>query len=163
MRDYTKFFTPDSVANFMVSLVNPKVDDVVLEPSAGNGAIVKAIKKHDAGVNVFAFDINEDFKELLKESGAEIVVIKDFLTIPVHAKFTSCIANPPFGKGIDLQAHFNHICSHVKYGGQIVMIVPNEFTPKIVHHTYPCENWSNNSDGTTTEIKIISFNNQALK
>jgi len=160
-RDYTKFFTPHHIASFMVGLVNPKVDDVVLEPSAGNGSIVRAIKQYNAGVKVFAFDINEDFKPFLRNAGANIVVIKDFLEIPVYAKFTSCVANPPFGNGIDLQAHFNHICNHVKDGGKIVLIVPQDFTPTIPHETIPIENWSKNSDGTITPIKIIHFTNNS--
>jgi 16S rRNA G1207 methylase RsmC len=165
MRDYTKFFTPSHTAKLLVSLVNPQTDDVVLEPSAGEGAIVRAIKQHNAGVKVFAFDINKDFKPLLRNAGANVVVIKDFLLIPVYAKFTSCIANPPFGNGIDLQAHFDHICDHVKDGGKIVMIVPIDFNPNYSKHfiknftARPLENWSKNSDGTTTEIKIIEFIN----
>jgi len=61
-RDYTKFFTPDHIAKYLVSLVNPKTDDVVLEPSAGNGAIERAIKQHNAGVKAFAFDVTEKIK-----------------------------------------------------------------------------------------------------
>lgn len=79
--------------------------------------------------------------------------------MPVNAKFTSCIANPPFGNGIDLNAHFNHICSHVKEGGKIVMIVPENFNPPVDYKTYSAKNWAVNSDGSTTPIKIICFNN----
>ncbi len=165
MRDYTKFFTPDHVAKYLVSLVNPQTGDVVLEPSAGNGAIVRAIKQHNAGVKVFSFDINNKYKRLLIDAGADVVVIRDFISIPVYAKFTSCISNPPFGNGIDLQAHFDHICSHVKDGGHIVMIVPLDFSPNCKKHIIknetvrPLENWAKNSDGTTTEIKILEFKN----
>jgi len=44
MRDYTKFFTPEDIAKFMVKLANPKKDERWLEPHAGDGAIVKEIK-----------------------------------------------------------------------------------------------------------------------
>lgn len=113
-RDYTKFFTPSHIAKYMVGLVLPQIGDIILEPSAGNGSIVRSIKENNAGVRVFAFDINEEFEPYLRNAGADIVVIKDFLSIPVHAKFTSCIANPPFGNGIDLDAHFNHIVITLK-------------------------------------------------
>lgn len=158
-RDYSKFFTPDGIAMFMASLLSPKDDQVILEPSAGHGALIRAVKINNPGCKVFAFDINEDFKPYMRNAGASIAVIKDFLTIPVYAKFSGCIANPPFGNGTNLQAHFDHIRAHVKKLGKVVMIVPDNFDPCIGHKSYPIENWSKNSDGTTTQIKIIEFNN----
>lgn len=158
MRDYTKFFTYPETASFMASLLNPEDMDAILEPSAGNGALVKAVKNIAPKSIVFAFEIDKQWEKDLRKC-ANIVVIKDFLTIPVYAKFTSCVANPPFGNGTDLRAHFNHIRDHVKTGGKIVMIVPDEFNPLCEHNKYPLENWSTNKDGTTTPIKIIEFIN----
>lgn len=165
-RNYEKFFTPSYIAKYMVGLLGPKEGDVILEPSAGKGSIVRAIKEHNAGCIVMAFDINEQFEPFLRNAGANVVVIKDFLSIPIYAHFTSCIANPPFGNGIDLQAHFDCICDHVKSGGKIVMIVPQDFNPTYEKHliknytAHALDNWSKNSDGTTTQIKIIEFNNK---
>lgn len=158
-RDYSKFYTPPHIAKYMVSLVNINIGDVLLEPSAGNGAIVREIKNNNAGCKVFAFEINPDCQTLLRNSGADVVVIKDFLAIPVHAKFNHCIANPPFGNNINLDDHFNHIRSHVKDGGAVVMIVPEDFIPEVKHETHQIENWSKNKDGSTTKIKIIKFYN----
>jgi predicted RNA methylase len=158
-RNYEKFFTPEDVAWFMVEHLDPKDGDEILEPSAGNGSLVRAVIEKAPGATVFAFEINQKYEKDLKEAGAKIVVIKDFLTIPVYATFTSCIANPPFGNDTDLQAHFNHIRKHVKKGGKIVMIVPYDFDPKCEHYVSHVNNWSKNSDGTTTPIKIIEFVN----
>lgn len=158
-RDYSKFFTPSPIALYLTSLIKLNTGDVVLEPSAGNGSIVRAIKIKNAGVKVFAFEINEDYKNYLYNAGANVVVIKDFLSIPVYAKFTSCISNPPFGNGIDLQAHFDSIRKHVKTGGEVVMILPDDFEVNCEHKKIPIENWSQNSDGTTTKIKIVHFIN----
>lgn len=157
-RDYRKFFTPDDIADFMVRLLNPQEHEVVLEPSAGNGALVKAVKEKSPKTVVFAFEKDAQWEDDLKLC-ANVAVIKDFLDIPIYAYFTSCIANPPFGNETDFQAHFNHICNHVKKGGRIVMIVPYDFTPEVSHDTHEIENWSANSDGTVTPIKIISFKN----
>ena len=159
MRDYTKFFTPFKTAEFMVSLLKPQDKDAILEPSAGNGSLIRAIKAVAPKSIVFAFEKDKTWEQDLRAI-ANIVVIKDFLDIPIYAKLTSCVANPPFGNETDLLAHFNHICKHVKEGGKIVMIVPKEFTPEnILLNVYPIENWSTNSDGTKTEIKIIEFIN----
>lgn len=158
MRDYTRFFTPTDTANFMADLLEPKEGDAILEPSAGNGALVKAVKNKCPKSIVFAFELYKQWEEDLRMAGANIVVIKDFLEIPVHAKFTSCIANPPFGNGTDFQAHFDRIRSHVKVGGRIVMIVPDNFV-QISYEFYPIPNWANNKDGTITPIKLIAFEN----
>lgn len=157
-RDYRKFFTYPETAYFMAGMVDLKPGEFVLEPSAGNGALVKAIKAKCQEVKVIAIEIDPQWESELRKF-ADIVVIKDFLQVPVLAKFNHCLANPPFGNGTNLQAHFDLICNHVKTGGKIVMIVPADFTPNIIHETHPLENWSKNSDGSMTEIKIIEFFN----
>lgn len=158
-RNYEKFFTPEDVAWFMVEHLDPKEGDAILEPSAGNGSLVRAVIEKAPGAIVFAFEVNEKYRKDLKEAGAKIVVIKDFLEAPEFSKWTSCIANPPFGNETNLQDHFDKIRRVVKKGGKIVMIVPYDFDPKVQHHVSHLNNWSSNSDGTTTPIKIIEFNN----
>lgn len=158
MRDYRKFFTYPETAYFMAGMIDPQPGEVILEPSAGDGALVKAIKAKCQETKVIAIELDPQWESELRNF-ADIVAITDFLATPTIAKCNSCIANPPFGNGIDLQAHFDHICKHVKKGGKIVMIVPEDFRPNVFHETYPLENWSTNSDGTKTEIKIIEFLN----
>lgn len=157
-RDYTKFFTYPETAKFMAEIINPKPMEFVLEPSAGNGALVKAIKTISPESLVVAVELyNQWFIELTE--CADIVIIRDFLQFESIPKFNHCIANPPFGNGIDLDAHINKMRSMVKKGGKIVVIVPLDYNINEPHQTYDLENWSKNSDGTTTEIKIISFLN----
>jgi 16S rRNA A1518/A1519 N6-dimethyltransferase RsmA/KsgA/DIM1 with predicted DNA glycosylase/AP lyase activity len=157
-RNYQKFFTPIEVADKMVGLLNPQPGEAILEPSAGNGAIVKRLKAHCPESTVFAIELNPEW-EIELRTFADVVVIKDFLELYTSVKWTKCIANPPFGNGINLNDHFLKIRESVKKGGKIVMIVPVDFEPDIEHKPYPIENWSKNSDGSTTEIKIIEFVN----
>ena len=161
-RDYTKFFTPSPIAKYMVSLVKIKAGDVVLEPSAGKGAIVRAIKECYPSCRVLAVEVNEQYRPYLRDAGAEVIVSEDFLKKHVGILVDYCIANPPFENEFVLQNHFNKICDHVKSGGKIVMIVPEYFNP--IHENrfitvHPIENWAKNSDGSTTKIKIIEFIN----
>lgn len=158
-RNYEKFFTPEDVAWYMAEHLDPQPDEVFLEPSAGNGSLVRAVMEKCPRAHVFAFEINPEYEQDIKDAGAKVVVIKNFLEIPCYAKFTGCIANPPFGNETDLRAHFDHIRLHVKTGGKVVMIVPADFDPKCEHRTHNLNNWSTNSDGTTTTIKIIEFDN----
>lgn len=157
-RNYEKFFTPPEVADFMVGLLNPKAGELILEPSAGRGSIVKAIKRNAPGCSVFAIEINKDFNTELSEV-ADVIAITDFLELEDMYQCDGCIANPPFGNGIDLHAHVDQIRKFVVPDGKIVMIVPADFDPKREHRIHHLNNWSQNSDGTTTAIKIIEFIN----
>lgn len=158
MRNYEKFFTPPEVVHRLCAIADIKRPDWVLEPHAGRGDIAEIIKK-DYTSNIWCVEINEKYKSDLKNI-TPFVRIGDFLSEPFFMKFDTCIANPPFGNGIDLVRHFRKIKYHVKNGGNIVMIVPFDFIPECESFTtWELENWSSNSDGTTTPIKIISFTN----
>lgn len=158
MRDYRKFFTYPETAQFMAELLNPQPHRVYLEPSAGNGALVKAVKAKCPNAIVFACELDGQWEEALKRE-ADICVIMDFLKYPTTPLHSGCIANPPFGNGIDLHAHVSRMRESVKKGGPMVILVPAEFDPGVEYKAYQLENWSQNSDGTTTRIKIIHFFN----
>jgi 16S rRNA A1518/A1519 N6-dimethyltransferase RsmA/KsgA/DIM1 with predicted DNA glycosylase/AP lyase activity len=157
-RDYTKFFTYHETAVFMASILDPQPGQVILEPSAGNGALVRAVKNYCPETLVFACELYEEWKSDLK-AVADVVVIKDFMEYPTWPKHSGCIANPPFGNGIDLMAHVNRMREAVKVGGRLVILVPLDFDPGIEHKSFPLRNWSTNSDGSVTPIKLITFIN----
>lgn len=155
-RNYKKFFTPEHVADLMVRLVIPLPWNTILEPSAGNGSIVKAIKRFEPDAIVYACELKEQHREDLLKAGAK-TCIGDFLEYPESLMFNHCIANPPFGNETDIKDHFDKICRLVRPGGKVVMIVPKDFNPGKPHSAHPIDNWSTNSDGTTTPIKILEF------
>jgi len=157
-RNYEKFFTPEHVAAQMADILDARAGDVILEPSAGRGALVRAVKNRNKNVGVYAVEINPEYEDDLR-SVAENYEIGDFLLSFHDDDYHGCISNPPFGNGIDLQAHVDKIRSVVMLGRKIVMIVPADYYPGVPHSTWPIENWSTNSDGTTTAIKIICFKN----
>lgn len=158
-RNYEKFFTPSWLAEQMVKMVIPLRDDTILEPSAGNGSIVRAIKYYEPDTIIHVCELKEEYRSALLEAGARAIYIGDFLEYPESYKFDHCIANPPFGNETSIKDHYDKICRLVKPGGKIAMIVPYDFHPGRLHEAYPVDNWSTNSDGTTTEIKVIAFIN----
>lgn len=162
-RDYTKFFTCPETANFMVELLDPIGGESYLEPHAGNGALLRAIREKQPNAIICACELNPMWELDLKR-WSDQYVIGDFLSDFHLSEFDGCIANPPFGNGIDLHSHFAKMREKVKEGGKIISIVPADFHLPVIHAVYPLENWSKNSDGTTTEIKIIEFfnNNKPL-
>jgi len=155
-RDYRKFFTLPHTAYWMTGILEPKGDDLLLEPSAGEGALCRAVKKASPITSITAVESDKQWESSLLMY-ANFVFIQDFLEFQSKEKFTKCIANPPFGNGIDLQAHFDKMCSLVHYGGTLVILLPENFKIKFIHEVYPLENWGKNSDGTITPIKVVKF------
>lgn len=162
MKDYTKFFTPDSVADKMVEYANLAPNMRVLEPHAGDGQIVRAIrraKQWDVGITVF--EINEEYTSALIKC-ANFTNICNFLKINVHKEtFDRVIANPPFGNGIDLASHLDKMLHCLKSGGILITIIPQEcasyFNDLGLSVLESIDNWASNSDGTTTPICIVKY------
>lgn len=157
-RNYEKFFTYPETADQMARLLRPQSGETILEPSAGNGALIKAVKRLCNDCIITAIELDQRWENELTEI-ADLVHIGDFLKNNDYSKYDKLIANPPFGNDTDLKQHFWKIISAVKKRGKIVMIVPEDFYTEIKHEFLSLKNWSKNSDGTTTEIKIIYFNN----
>lgn len=159
-RDYTKFFTRPETASLMAALLHPVPYAKYIEPSAGDGALVRAVVKHCPNCAVFACEVDAQWNTALQEF-ASCVLIGDWLKVagPLEDEFDGCIANPPFGNGTDLDDHVRKMRWAVKPGGRMVMIVPAEYNPCISHAAIALDNWGTNKDGTVTPIKIISFFN----
>ena len=70
----------------------------VLEPSAGNGNIVMALREE--GCNNFnpitALELREEERNNLYTSGADKVIITDFLSWKPDREYTTIIGNPPY-------------------------------------------------------------------
>lgn len=99
--------TPDWLAARMVEWAGVKPGDRVIEPSAGDGALVRAARAHmrargDAWIE--AVDVNPAREGALRDAGADAVTIGDWPTIASRMPldpdggppFDLCFANPPF-------------------------------------------------------------------
>lgn len=124
------FYTPVHLAQRVVKAANLKDDMLVLEPSAGEGALVVAALRC-AAVGIVAYDI--DAVALTRASvagetaeldggGSVHVSLCDFLTIAPSPVFDAVIMNPPFTGGADM-AHVTHAWAFVKPGGSLVAIM----------------------------------------
>jgi predicted RNA methylase len=122
---FQSFYTPTDIADRIAALAELCPDHTLLEPSAGEGALVYAAAK--AGVqekNMTAIEINPLCRGKLKYI-AGTVVIGDFLSIqPPHEdlKFDRVIMNPPFqDKGCE--KHVRQALRFLRPGGRLVSIV----------------------------------------
>lgn len=114
--------TPPDLAEYLVSLADIKDSDIVLEPSAGTGAILKLIPPAQHRT---AIEIDESRYDLLNEY-AEQVECMDFLEYK-DEKYTKIVMNPPFSKSQDVK-HILHAYSLLEDGGTLVSIASNGIT-----------------------------------
>lgn len=116
------FATPPDLAARAVALADIERGSRVLEPQAGTGRILRAIREATGGGAVrTAVEINTRLCDSLRvtEAGAEIIC-KDFLQCGDElGKFDAIISNPPFQGGADIQHHL-HALTMLKSGGRYV-------------------------------------------
>jgi len=129
-------FTPARVVDFMLDLCRNNAR--VLEPSAGDGAFLNALKARGADC------VGIEIDRRVAPPGARI---QDFFDYPQDEQFDSIIGNPPYVRLQDVPAatrsklksalfdgrsnlflFFIEKCiRHLKPGGELVFIVPREF------------------------------------
>lgn len=102
--------------------------DRVLEPSAGNGALVRPLVA--AGAGVFAVELDERYtSDLRRELGSwGMLVTCDFLAIqppPTGEGFSLVLMNPPYENGLDVA----FILHALKFAPRVVGI----FRSQILH------------------------------
>ncbi|MFK2002927.1 SAM-dependent DNA methyltransferase, partial [Bacteroides fragilis] len=94
-QEYQFFETPDSVADWLIMLAGGiHEDDTVLEPSAGRGALIKAIHRACPSVMIECYELMPENREFLHSLGNVILLGEDFAKDSVGS-YSKIIANPP--------------------------------------------------------------------
>lgn len=119
---FEAFFTPPPVVALVVAAADLQPGHLVLEPSAGHGALVRAALS--IGCSVEAYEINPASADVLIEIDGRLYVEEtDFLTVPVPERlYDRVIMNPPFGRQTDID-HVRHAFSMLKPGGRLVSVM----------------------------------------
>lgn len=100
-KEYQFFGTPADIADWLVELADIQPNDVILEPSAGQGAIIEAIRKLWPFNKIVCVELMPQNSLILAKK--EIVHYnQDFLTSECTIQFDKVIANPPFSKNQDI-------------------------------------------------------------
>ena len=126
---YQSFFTPDEVANQMVEVAAMNYDHTVLEPSAGKGAIIKAIERVFPGASENATCIELDHNNWTELASLGVMMKRpdDFLLHNPekdNERFQRILMNPPFTKGQDV-AHIKHAIRFLAQNSRLVAICSN--------------------------------------
>lgn len=115
------FETPSELVLKMLELADLSPGMHVLEPSAGTGAIAKALLS--VGCSVSACETNDVRRQVLTDLGVHVVG-DDFTKLPIQQKFDRVIMNPPFENDQDA-AHVLKATQHLAAGGVLVAITSN--------------------------------------
>jgi len=121
------FYTPAALAARMANLLCLNRNMRVLEPSAGEGALVEAIAVYDAQID--CYEIDDHAIKVLKEMAEQGMYVmratkQDFLNVdPKQVGLYDAICmNPPFTRGAAIK-HTLHALKFLKPSGRLVGIL----------------------------------------
>lgn len=127
-REFDAFYTPPELAQSMCELAALKSGSLVLEPSAGDGAI--ALEASLRGALVDCIEIRSLEASKLRAAGRYHQVLEgDFLGVPPPPEpaYDTVLMNPPFSKRQDVK-HVIHARAFLRPGGRLVAIMSAAIT-----------------------------------
>lgn len=150
------FATPSNVIDLLMNHACLDSGMMVLEPSAGQGAIVDAIISLGAHANMIEL-MPENIKVLNSKYDKGLVPL-DFLTInPVsHIKYERIVANPPFTKNQDID-HVLHMYKFLNEGGLLVSVMSKSWVHGSQKKQIAFRDWLSSVDSYTQEIPAGAF------
>lgn len=93
----------------------------MLEPGAGSGNIIRALRRYD-NITIDAVEIREEERETLAEI-ADDVLIGDYMSMEL-GKYDAIIGNPPFSNAMDF---VTKSYQHLNPGGVIIFLLRTAF------------------------------------
>jgi hypothetical protein len=122
-KEFQFFETGPELADRVVQLANIDRPDLVLgEPSAGRGALVKAVRRVHPSAIVHCYELQELNRTFLMKVPGVVLLGNDFMEAKPTSMFDRLVANPPFSKNQDIEHVFRMYCC-LKDGGRVVSIV----------------------------------------
>lgn len=116
------FPTPAAIVDRMTEAARlPDGPCLILEPSAGSGAICDGIKRAAPAATVDAFERQFSLREVLTLKGWRLVG-DDFTQATPAPRYDRVLMNPPFENGQDIE-HVRHAFLFLKPGGRLVAIM----------------------------------------
>ena len=155
-QDYQFFETPADVADWLVMLAGGiHEDDTVLEPSAGRGALIKAIHRACPSVTVECYELMPENREFLHTLSNVILLDEDFTKNSVGS-YTKIIANPPFSGNQDIE-HVRLMSDRLEEGGTLAAITSQHWKFASEKKCIDFRNWLKEVHGEVFEISAGEF------
>ena len=126
---YTKDFVVELCLNFVKKYIQINPDELIIEPSAGNGSFIRGIKLL---TNNFKFyDIEPHNDEIIKQD----YLLFNYNNIKETFSKIHIIGNPPFGRQSSLAIKF--IKKSCEFCNSISFILPKSFKKDSLKKTFP--------------------------
>jgi predicted RNA methylase len=151
-REFDAFFTPKALAQHVCALAGVAPGSLVLEPSAGAGAIAKAATA--LGGEVSCVELQDRLAAQLEADGFNVIG-RDFLQVPPEP-FDIVVMNPPFSRQQDIR-HVMHAAQFLLPGGRLVAIMSASVAFRDNALTRDFRDWLSDGDGTITHLPDGSF------
>jgi predicted RNA methylase len=161
-KEFQFFATPKELAEEMAAFTMKDFDCqtmTILEPSAGQGALVKACFEHD-----FKDELIVHGYELMDVNRSVLAKIKDFVLLgedflkeaSCRQQFDRIIANPPFNKNQDID-HIRKMYEVCKTGGRIVTIASNSWRLGSQKKQVEFREWLDNIGAVVEDVEAGTF------
>lgn len=136
-QEFQFFPTPHKVALEMADWYLSSYE-TILEPSAGDGALLKALYEKHPKLKDVQIDVCElmplNREKLLSMDGNINILSEDFMKVPMDKGYDFIMANPPFTKNQDIN-HVMKMFNHLNEDGRMVVITSTHW----VHSTNSLE------------------------
>lgn len=120
------YATSDELADALVAPLCIQPGERVLEPSAGDGALVRAVLRACPQALVSCVELLPENRAKLAAHGFSLIG-EDILALRPedHEPFDVVVANPPFGQGRPEIHHSLHMLRFLRPGGRMALILPD--------------------------------------
>jgi hypothetical protein len=154
-KEFQFFATPEKLADELVYLSDLKQHDTILEPSAGQGAIIKAINKV-CNVVPDCFELMDINTIILNKSDLRFNLIGDDFFKHNGKTYSKIIANPPFTKNQDID-HLKEMYECLSRFGRLVCITSESWVNGSQKKQVDFKNWLDEIEAEVIDIKKGSF------
>jgi predicted RNA methylase len=126
---YTKNTVVESCLNCMRTYIHIGENDLIIEPSAGNGSFISGIKSLSS--NVMFYDVEPENSEIIKQD----YLVWDHTSIKYNCENIHVVGNPPFGRQSCLAIKF--IKKSCEFCNSLSFILPKSFKKESLKKTFP--------------------------
>jgi predicted RNA methylase len=128
-----KYYTKNNIVNLCIKYINLSIkinnNDLIIEPSAGNGAFINSIKR--LSNNYLFYDIEPENSEITKQNYLDY----NYNNIEKLHHDVHIIGNPPFGRQSSLAIKF--IKKSCEFCNTISFILPKSFKKDSLKKCFP--------------------------
>ena len=154
-KEFQFFAIPEDLADKLVYLAEVNESDTILEPSAGQGSIIKSINKVCSSIPD-CFELMDINIVVLNNSDLSFNLIGDNFLNHSSKTYDKIIANPPFSKNQDID-HIREMYKCLSDGGRIVSITSDSWVNGNQKKQIEFRKWLNDIGASIIDIERGSF------